>query len=146
MQAMRWVAMPLAHPPMNAENTTIMTSSEGGFGMWIPNESAISIALIVPAASSGPTTSARTRCHRPGPSMVDCGSWECWLLMPRARRVPSAPERAAPERYQIQPAAAAPLLTAYRDLPASQLTLRCAARLTDRGVTAILKRPHGDDV
>jgi len=42
--------------------------------------------------------------------VVDWSGWEGWLLMPQTRRAPSAPERTAPERYQIRPAEA-PLLT-----------------------------------
>ena len=50
-------------PPEKAENTTIITSSDGGFGILTLKVCASSIANTVPAASNGPTSSDQTCCH-----------------------------------------------------------------------------------
>src|SRR5262245_56979040 len=63
MQAIAWARRPLLRPPEKAENTTIMTSSEGGLGILMPQESASSIANAVPPASSGPTSNVRAACQ-----------------------------------------------------------------------------------
>src|SRR4029079_5595242 len=99
MQGMRWVIMPLAKPPRNPENPTIMTSSDGGFGTVIPKESAIWMAPMVPAASSGPTSSARRRSHKPEPGAIgggDCGGG----LLTRTPGGPNSTRGPGRERYQ----------------------------------------------
>jgi len=101
--------MPLTKPPKNAENTTIMTSSYGGFGTVTPKESAIWIAPMVPTARSGPTRSARRRSHGPGPRAIDCGDCEWESLMPKPWRAEQHPKE--PTGTLSDPVPAGPPLT-----------------------------------
>src|SRR4051794_15027536 len=75
---MAWLMRPLLRPPENAENTTIMTSSDGGFGILTWNdEFASSMPKTVTAARKGPISSDRACCQA-FEREVEAG---CWSLM-----------------------------------------------------------------
>ena len=69
-----------------------MTSSEGGLGTWMPKESAIWIAPMVPPPAAGRRPTRERAATRPGPSVV-LRRLGRLVAHAQARRAPSAPER-----------------------------------------------------
>ena len=92
---MKWVRRPLGRPPQKAEEHD--DHHQQRRGIWDRDAERIGELdrAMVPAASRGPSSSARRRCHQPGLSIL-----ECWSVIRKPEGACRA-QRTRPERYQI---------------------------------------------